>query len=1025
MKFGLTKGRCVFGCLLLAAATVLGLRISNGLQLGLDLFSLVSADSASLIREVADGSANRGYVLFEGKDDDTVKNLADAVSSNLQQSARLDFAKTLRYLDGHKSGLLAPETRELLLQGKYQEVAEDSMARLFGMVPPLVPVKRDPFLLATAYAMSLQSDLAEGWSLKDGYPVCEKNGRHYLLLSLDSDVTRRVGEGALISLLKSAQERNESTDEKIWCCGPLFHALVTTGHSRREINALSMVSLVFVVLLGWFLFHSLRFIPCLLFSIGSAFLVATAVLLGIYPQAHVLTFVFGTSLIGLSVDYVYHACAAGGARPLVRPLTNSLLTTLACFAPLFFAAVSVLREMALFVSVGLATAYASVFLMGGGQTAKLAGTEIPFQTWRHKLPRGVVFALQTALLALAIWGIHLLSFNSSPTVFYRPIPYLAQGEASLAKLSPGMSSRVAYVRGDTLQEALEREEAAGLKGFSGIVPSLKRQRENAALIEKLHGAEGTNYQSQTGLKVIAEAPSFLDAENMEDEGLQRLVKTFRAKQGLIVPCSKDFVSQDPAIAVIEPRVTLQNLFAKYFVQTGNLLCISLLVLTLLLAILFRRRFFKMVGPMGLSFVGTVAVLGWLHIPVTFFTLLCFFVLIGLGLDYVIFHQMHPTPETRRTVFYSFLTSFVGLGMLSFTAFPVTHDMGLTFAVGLAFAYLFSLPSTTTPQLPTPNRQPPPVFWHDQKEQSAGPGRIAFLWHMYAWLGKGFVKIICIPVMVFIYPFARPAQRALREFYAILWKGRKAPSHWRLFNHLLGFAWSLADKTDACTLKKNLPQMTLRLDNGGRAFQELVAAKKGAFLISTHVGTIEVLPALAAQLPQGEGPHVHAFQQMGHDAVFTKVFMKHFDHSKLTLHAVENIGVETAVQMQEAIGRGNLVLMAGDRVSAGSNKTLSHEFLGRTCQWPKGVFAFAKLMESPIFFTACVRTGWNAYEVHFTQFQEPTTNHQSLVSSLLSQYVSFLSAETLAHPEQWYQFYSFFPPSLRASEPPRASTSRPS
>ena len=149
--------------------------------------------------------------------------------------------------------------------------------------------------------------------------------------------------------------------------------------------------------------------------------------------------------------------------------------------------------------------------------------------------------------------------------------------------------------------------------------------------------------------------------------------------------------------------------------------------------------------------------------------------------------------------------------------------------------------------------------------------------------------------------------------------------------------------------------------------------------------------------------------MGHDAVFTEVFSRHLDSSRLALHPVEEIGVETAVRMQEAIGRGELVLMAGDRVSAGSERVLRHNFLGRPCVWPKGVFVFAKLMEAPIFFVTCVRTGWNAYEVHVREF---VPSGEPLLPSLLDAYVRFLEEETLAHPEQWYQFYRFFEDTTR-------------
>ena len=508
--------------------------------------------------------------------------------------------------------------------------------------------------------------------------------------------------------------------------------------------------------------------------------------------------------------------------------------------------------------------------------------------------------------------------------------------------------------------------------------------------------------------------------------LKRLVAPFRlAPTRLVAPCPAGFVPADPHVMVLDPRTALEGLFARFLASTCRLLGVSLGLLAVLLLAFFRKRFFLYVGPVVASVAATGGMLGWLGIPLTSFTLLCFFVMVGLGLDYVVFHRSRPGTATRRTVRASFLSSLAGFGLLAFTAFPVTQAMGVTFAFGLFFAYVFSLggegvrragdvapdqggvaPSGVS-AAPTGRHAAP---WHAQREQSAGRGRMWFMWAVYARCGKTALKLVTVPVMAFIYPFAGPARRALRTYYAVLaaFRGRKdAPpvGAWTLYRHLLGFAWSLADKTDACTLRKDLPQMSVRDDAGGRAFRDLVAARKGAFLVSTHLGTVEVLPALAsARRGMGEkAPHVHAFQQMGHDAVFTRMFMRHFDATHVTLHAVEEIGVETAVRIQEAVGRGELVLMAGDRVGARSGKTFDHAFLGRPCRWPKGVFVFAKLMACPVFFVTCVRTGWNAYECHFHRYTGPASSP----ARMLDEYTAFLETETLAHPDQWYQFYDFF------------------
>lgn len=1009
--------RIAFGLLLAASVGVLAWRAGGGLRVETDLTSLVSAENLPGLRDVSAGRTRQGRLLFEGPDADAVRAAADAFSSNLPACATFDLRATLRALAGRTAGLLSAETRGLLRAGRYREVATASAARLFGPVPPLFSVKDDPFLLATDYVLALQSNLSPGWSLRDGYPVCTRDGVHFLLVALEAE---RLSLDATEDLRRRVEARNATAADgvRIWCCGPLFHTARAATRAKTEVNVLSGVSVACVVPLGVLLFRSLRFVPQLLCAVGASFLVASGALFAVCPRPHALTFVFGTTLIGLAVDYVYHARAAGDVARVARPLGISLVTTLACFMPLLCSEVTALRQMALFTMAGLGTVCMTVFAWGPCGPGLPAVEEAP----RARGPGRAGRWARALLLCGAALGLFRLDVSTSPAAFYRPDAYLAAGERRFLEVGPAAGTRVALVTGDSLQACLEHEEAAGLKGLSAVIPSIRRQRENAALAARLAAHEGARYAALTGLRMPGGAATnvFLDAEVAATGALKRLVAPFRlAPTRLVAPCPAGFVPADPHVEVLDPRTALEGLFARFLASTCRLLGVSLGLLAVLLLAFFRKRFFLYVGPVLASVAATGGMLGWLGIPLTSFTLLCFFVMVGLGLDYVVFHRSRPGTATRRTVRASFLSSLAGFGLLAFTAFPVTQAMGVTFAFGLFFAYVFSLGGEGVRRAedvaPDQGGVAAPVGlasapWHAQREQSAGRGRMWFMWAVYARCGKTALKLVTVPVMTFIYPFAGPARRALRTYYAVLaaFRGRKdAPpvGAWTLYRHLLGFAWSLADKTDACTLRKDLPQISVRDDADGRAFRDLVAARKGAFLVSTHLGTVEVLPALAsARRDAGEEiPHVHAFQQMGHDAVFTRMFMRHFDATHVTLHAVEEIGVETAVRMQEAVGRGELVLMAGDRVGARSGKTFDHAFLGRPCRWPKGVFVFAKLMACPVFFVTCVRTGWNAYECHFHRYTGPASSP----ARMLDEYTAFLEAETLAHPDQWYQFYDFF------------------
>ena len=702
------------------AIAVLALRIGTGVET--DLYSLADAQDGGALKEIAAGLAHQGRVLVEGAAERPPVALAQALAAELGQRPAGRFADTLAYLARHKEGLLAPITRARLQAGRFSEVTDDALAQLFGLVPPLFPVKDDPFLLATGYALSLQSHLAEGWTLKDGFPACERAERAYLLVTVDlSDVApARIAEFLVRAQAFNAGQADfgiaaaeQAADGlRIWCGGPPFHAARTAERAKREINLLSVLSLTAVVGFGWLLLRTFRFLPMLLATLGMAALFACAALFAVFPRPHVLTFVFGTSLIGLSVDYVYHAWAVGGAQQVKRPLACALATTVASFAPLLLSAVDVLRQMAVFTIAGLVAVWVWV-MVSMGKIGNVANTQccqypmMPLSNWLLKLDIGKIGYWQhlrrlvgMGVLVLAAAGIWKLKIVHSPTAFYRPDAYLADSERRVAELNPGGTGLFAYVRGKTLQDALEREEAAGLKGVSAVIPSLRRQRENRALIGQLYVHEGATLLAKTGLKANERAvtdsdESLLNPETLTDERLQGLLRAAWTGNGLVSPCPKDFEPHDPDILVLDPKQELEDLFARFTSATLRLLGVSPVALVVLMAFLFRRKAPRIAAPVLAALAATAGTLGWLGIPITFFTLLCVFVLAGLGIDYVIFQtaQAEGAPAdakghaTSRAVFYSFLTSFVGLGALAFTDFAVTRDMGVTFAVGLAFAYL--------------------------------------------------------------------------------------------------------------------------------------------------------------------------------------------------------------------------------------------------------------------------------------------------------------------------------------------------
>ena len=128
----------------------------------------------------------------------------------------------------------------------------------------------------------------------------------------------------------------------------------------------------------------------------------------------------------------------------------------------------------------------------------------------------------------------------------------------------------------------------------------------------------------------------------------------------------------------------------YTHETYKLLVICGIMLLGVLFVLYHRRAFMYLAPPLLGVLVSLGILSVLGMPRTFFHLLGLFIVIGLGLDYAIFHINYKSNAELRPVFYSFLTSFIGFGLLAFTSFFLIAALGTILAVGIAVSYFVSL-----------------------------------------------------------------------------------------------------------------------------------------------------------------------------------------------------------------------------------------------------------------------------------------------------------------------------------------------
>lgn len=300
-------------------------------------------------------------------------------------------------------------------------------------------------------------------------------------------------------------------------------------------------------------------------------------------------------------------------------------------------------------------------------------------------------------------------------------------------------------------------------------------------------------------------------------------------------------------------------------------------------------------------------------------------------------------------------------------------------------------------------------WYEQKEQSAGPLRLRFLWLVCRLLGPTAVKLLLYPILAGIYPFAGPARQASRKYLHLLrayqqQTGRPL-SCFHPWTHLKSFADSLVDKINACAGGKQKPTLVIHSNADAVLFAQKIRAQQGCFLICSHIGNIEILQALIQQTGWPMRT-MHAFRQMGQNAVFEQFLEEKCPNPNVILHAVEDISIETSAEMNKALQTGQLVMMAADRVSAHSSSHLSARLLNQEIDLPKGVFRFAQMMEHPVFFIGCLKTGKNTYTLYL-QHYTPTAKGAQDLPVFAQSYADFCQEQLLRAPQQWYHFFDFF------------------
>ena len=228
-----------------------------------------------------------------------------------------------------------------------------------------------------------------------------------------------------------------------------------------------------------------------------------------------------------------------------------------------------------------------------------------------------------------------------------------------------------------------------------------------------------------------------------------------------------------------------------------------------------------------------------------------------------------------------------------------------------------------------------------------------------------------------------------------------PQFWQSYTHLMQFGECILDKIEGWL--GHIPEQHLKL-YGHEHFR--AHYQKGAVIVVSHFGNIELLRAIKSEHPQ----KINVLVYQKHATKFNAFLKKINEHADVNLVSVDELGIETALILQEKLDQGEWIIVAADRVPVQSGRVQSVEFLGESALWPQGAWILANLLKAPVLAVFCYRMHAD-FEVYIhqiaTQLHFPRQERMQAMQQTTRQYVTLLEQHCLRAPYQWFNFYNFW------------------
>lgn len=689
---------------------------------------------------------NKVFLVIDAPNDHALQQATNILKQQVKHSQlwlplkpQLDTDKFAQTLYQNHAGLLSLEDTKLLKQKDYTALTEQALLQVMSPGMPITAdlLNHDPLLLFPRFAMGLSNQKTDQTiELEQGFATIHDEHGHSRFFSLELtqspyNIDYQESTTAWMQLVDA--ELNQLNVKTHWT-GTLLFSSFGTQSAENEISTIGLGSSLGVLLLVWFGFRSLRPMLTEFIAVSSGILLAFAVTHWVFGEIHLMTLVFGASLVGVCVDFSFYFMALQSQhrntngftilKPVLPSLFMGLMTTLVAYVFLTFTPFPGFRQIAVFSIVGLSAAWVTSILLLPRLKALNAQPAIDTLRFiglaRHYfLQRDFLrYAVIVVIILTSTTSLYFLKTNDDIRNLQSMDQKLKQEDRYVReRFGQQQGSDYFVIRAENTAQLEKQEQAllvklnqlkqqGQLQGFQAIgqsVPSIAIQQENIRLLQQIPATELKTYALAMQLNVddvlawqkqLANQP-VLTLSSFQNHPLAFLQPSQNERLVLLqgIHNIQNIKQLETAqIKLLQPVTQLSQLFKEHRIQAQSLLFYALIVLVIGLSIIYGiGSIFALILPVSLALLSTFAVQAWLGVEINLFSIMGTFLIIGIGVDYAIFYRhSHDHPQVvGMALFLCMMSTLLGFGLLSFSHTYAIHCFGLTVLFGVIFSFVYA------------------------------------------------------------------------------------------------------------------------------------------------------------------------------------------------------------------------------------------------------------------------------------------------------------------------------------------------